>query len=115
MKTVKRASQLLKGFADQTRFRIVNLLAREELNVNQLCTLMGKEQSLMSKHLAQLKLLGIVSDRKDGLKVYYYLRKIKDEEYNRLISVVTKGFSNLTLIKEDMAKLKRLKVAQNYS
>ncbi|MFT5207762.1 MAG: DNA-binding transcriptional ArsR family regulator [Candidatus Omnitrophota bacterium] len=109
MKTVKRASQLLKGFADQTRLRIVNLLASDELNVNELCTIMGKEQSLMSKHLAQLKLLDVVSDRKDGLKAYYYLLKVKDKEYNRLLGAVTEGFSNLKLIKDDMIKLKRLK------
>ena len=111
MKTVKRASRLLKGFADSTRLRIVNLLSQDELNVKDLCRIMGKKQPLVSKHLAQLRLLEIVSDRKEGLNVYYYLPKSTDKEYIRLLATVTDGFKNLKLIKKDLDNLKRVKNA----
>jgi ArsR family transcriptional regulator, arsenate/arsenite/antimonite-responsive transcriptional repressor len=109
MKTVKRASQLLKAFADTTRLRIVNLLFRQELNVNELCLIMDKKQSIVSKHLAQLRLLDIVSDRKAGLKVYYYLPPSSDRKYMRLLGAVTDGFQHLKLIRTDTANLKRVK------
>jgi ArsR family transcriptional regulator, arsenate/arsenite/antimonite-responsive transcriptional repressor len=109
MKTVKRASKLLKGFSNSTRLRIVNLLYRQKLNVKELCTIMDKKQSLISKHLAQLRLLEIVVDKKEGLNVYYYLPKTSDKVYQRLLKGMTEGFDGLQLIKKDAANLKRLK------
>lgn len=109
MKTVKKATQLLRCFADGTRLRIVNLLRHRELNVNELCEVLGKKQSLISKHLGQLRLLEIVSIRKEGAKVYYYLPRNSDKEYNRLLRTLTEGFANLKLIKEDVASLKKIR------
>ena len=109
MKTVKRATQLLKGMADSTRLRIINLLCRRELNVKELCFILAKEQSLVSKHLALLRLLDVVAVRKEGLNVYYYLRNPKDKEYRRLLGAVTEGFHGLKLIKKDIMNLKRMK------
>jgi len=109
MKTVKRATQLLKCFADSTRLRIVNLLSHRELRVSELCEILDKKQSLISKHLSQLRMLGVVEDRKEGVSVYYYLPRPSGNAYSRLLNTLTEGFENLQLIKKDAGNLKRLK------
>jgi DNA-binding transcriptional ArsR family regulator len=108
MKTVKKASQILKCLADSTRLRIVNLLTKEELNVNALCHIMDKKQSIVSKHLAQLRLLDIVGVRKEGLNAYYYLQPSKHSNYNDLLKAITVGFTNLELIRKDTGQLKKI-------
>lgn len=63
-----------KALGDETRLRIVNLLAhRSELCVCDVETILGVSQSKASRHLAYLKNAGVVKDRRDGTWVYYRL------------------------------------------
>jgi ArsR family transcriptional regulator len=57
--------------ADPTRLRLMLLLQQEELSVAELQQIMGMGQSRISGHLAQLKRVGVVTDRRVGKNVYY--------------------------------------------
>ena len=106
---IKKARQILKSFADDTRLRVINLLNRQELNVTELCEILGSSQSNLSKHLARLRLTGVVNDRREGLNVYYYLRKPENKAHKELMISITVGLSELEIFKKDLDKLNELK------
>jgi ubiquinone/menaquinone biosynthesis C-methylase UbiE len=65
------AVQYYKALADETRLRLLNLLLRHELNVNEIVSVMGMGQSRVSRHLKILTDCGLLKSRRDGLCVFY--------------------------------------------
>ncbi len=66
-------SRLLKALADETRLRILHLLAQEELSGTDLMEILNMGQSRVSTHLALLKEVGLVVDRRHGRKSLYHI------------------------------------------
>ncbi|MBT2340028.1 MULTISPECIES: metalloregulator ArsR/SmtB family transcription factor [Pseudomonas] len=65
---------VFKALADDTRTRIALLVVREgELCVCELTAALGLSQPKISRHLAQLRSAGLLSDRRQGQWVYYRL------------------------------------------
>ena len=67
-------NQLLTSFkalSDETRLRLIQVLGKYELNVNELTTLLGMGQSRVSRHLKILAESGLLTARRDGLWVFY--------------------------------------------
>ena len=106
---LKKARQIFKAFSDDTRLRIVNLLDAQDLAVKEICHILDRNQSIISKHLTRLRLTGIVGDRRKGINVYYYLIRSKDRSHDRLIRAITDGLSDLEVFKNDLKKLAGLK------
>lgn len=69
----KLKAQVAKALAHESRLMILDAIKDEDRCVCDLTTLVGADQSTVSKHLAILKNAGIVSDRKEGNKVFYHL------------------------------------------
>jgi len=69
----KARADIMKALAHPVRFLLVDALSRGDLCVNELNTLAKVDQSTLSRHLAQLKKVGIVSERKEGSKVIHHL------------------------------------------
>jgi DNA-binding transcriptional ArsR family regulator len=66
------ADDLFKTLGDPTRRAIFERLARDgEQNVRALTDFSGVSQPMVSKHLAVLKLAGLVDDRPEGRSVHY--------------------------------------------
>ncbi|MBP7735319.1 MAG: metalloregulator ArsR/SmtB family transcription factor [Spirochaetes bacterium] len=63
--------QYYKALADETRLRLLNLLLRHELNVNEIVSVMGMGQPRISRHLKILTDCGLLKFRRDGLWVFY--------------------------------------------
>ena len=63
--------KVFKTLSDPTRVRILALLEREELAVQELMDVLGMAQSRVSRHLAILRDAGLVQDRRDGTYVFY--------------------------------------------
>jgi ubiquinone/menaquinone biosynthesis C-methylase UbiE/DNA-binding MarR family transcriptional regulator len=63
--------RLLGALADPTRLRILSALRENELSVAELQEVLGIGQSRISNHLAQLKAVGLLRDRREGQKAYY--------------------------------------------
>jgi len=68
----------LRLAADPNRLRLLLLLEREELSVAELQEILGKGQSQISTHLAQLKQVGLVEDRRTGKNSFYRLQAPPD-------------------------------------
>lgn len=65
--------QLLKGFADDTRLRILCLLRGREVCVHEIVDALDMSQSAVSHQLRVLRDARLVSPRRDGRHVYYRL------------------------------------------
>lgn len=63
--------QLHKALADETRLRLVRLLARSPLNVNEILDVLRMGQSRVSRHLRILADAGLVTRRREGTWIYY--------------------------------------------
>jgi ArsR family transcriptional regulator len=61
----------MDGLADQTRLRILRVLEREALSVQELCGVLRLPQSTVSRHLKTLADLGWLRARRQGTTRYY--------------------------------------------
>lgn len=66
-------AEVLKTLSHPIRLYIVEVLAKGEMCVCELNRLVDVDHSTISKHLSVLKKAGVVSSRKEGLKVFYRL------------------------------------------
>lgn len=79
---------VFKCLADETRARMTLLIAREgELCVCELTCALDLSQPKISRHLAQLREAGILTDRRQGQWVYYRLNSSLPE----WVQVMLKG------------------------
>ena len=69
----RQQARVLKALANESRLMIVDRLSRGECSAGDLTTLIGDDQSTVSKHLAVLRSHGIVDDRREGSVVIYRL------------------------------------------
>jgi predicted transcriptional regulator len=64
-----------KALSDASRLRIVALLARQELSVEQLAAMLGLSSPTVSHHLSRLSEAGLVSARAEGYYSVYRLEQ----------------------------------------
>lgn len=83
---MEKAAYILKTVAHPVRLAIIDLLNQQgEMGVNDICKALDCEQSLISHHLINMKLRGILQSHKDGLNVYYDL---KEKEIVKLLQCI---------------------------
>jgi ArsR family transcriptional regulator len=66
-------AEIFKALSHPIRLKIVEYVSREEKSVGEIVKYVNAEPSNVSRHLALLKKAGILSDRKEGLNIYYHL------------------------------------------
>jgi len=71
----KQYTRYFKAFGDNSRFRIIQLLAAKEMSVNEIAEAIGLSQPTVSRHLAILREADVVNDRREGQQVFYSLNK----------------------------------------
>lgn len=74
--------QLLKGFADATRLRILCLLRGREVCVHEIVEALDMSQSAISHQLRVLRDARLVTPRRDGRHVYY---RLADDHVHELL------------------------------
>ena len=67
------AVEIFRMLAEPTRVRILWTLTGRELAVGDLTVALDKPQSLVSQHLAKLRVARLVTTRRDGSRIYYRL------------------------------------------
>jgi len=83
-------SEVCKTLANPKRQEILDCLRDKEMTVNELVKKTGNSQANVSQHLAILRAKGIVSARREGIKIYYSLASKKIIEAFDLISQLIK-------------------------
>jgi ArsR family transcriptional regulator, arsenate/arsenite/antimonite-responsive transcriptional repressor len=96
----------LKGLADVTRLRIVNLLCRGELCGCDIQRVLEASQSNVSRHLTYLKHAGLVLDRRDGFRVFYRLAPAESETRKDLLQFLAAAFRRDKGFCGDLRRLK---------
>ena len=82
-------SELFQALADETRTKILYLLAAEELCVCDLAAILDLSLPAVSHHLRLLKTMRLVKYRREGKNVYYSLA---DEHVLQLIRVAQEHY-----------------------
>lgn len=91
-------AEFFKALAHPTRVRILKLLRDDEKCVCEFTEDLDIEQSNMSQHLAILRKQGIVSFRKEGLKVIYKINYPQVFDILDLVEEILVSQVNHTLV-----------------
>lgn len=102
-------SKLLKALADDTRLRLVALLAHGELCVCHFEKALDIPQPTVSRNLAILRHAGVVQTRRDGSWIYYRLAEQADPATGRLLDAVVAEFADQPTLAADVSRLRRTK------
>ncbi len=87
-------ADILKALAQPTRLKIIEFLRDGERCVCEIFPAIGEEQSNTSRHLNMMQAAGVLSRRKEGLKIFY---AIKHPEILEIMDIVTH------IVKKDIA------------
>jgi ArsR family transcriptional regulator, arsenate/arsenite/antimonite-responsive transcriptional repressor len=103
---VTELERSLKGLADVTRLRIINLLCWGELCGCDIQRVLEASQSNISRHLTYLKHAGLVNDRRDGFRVFYRLAPAESETRKNLLQFLATAFRREEAFRGDLRRLK---------
>src|SRR3989442_4452665 len=98
----------LRALADPTRLRIIALLERDELSVNELQAITRMGQSRISTHLGLLQESGLVQSRREGKRTFYKLNSHADGVAREFIQLAVRGAKEMTEHSADQLNLRRI-------
>jgi 2-polyprenyl-3-methyl-5-hydroxy-6-metoxy-1,4-benzoquinol methylase len=102
---LQHASQHFRLLSDSTRLRLLMLVDRKELSVAELAAITQLAQPRVSTHLAKLKEAGLVSDRREGVSVFYRMAtNITDSSLDALWKLLRTNTSD-PLIQQDFERI----------
>lgn len=90
-----------KALADPTRIRLLHILYRHELSVNEIVGVMGMGQSRISRHLKILTDAGLLFCRRDGVSAFYGL---PEEGKGRDFLLAIESWIRSEMLADDLAK-----------
>jgi ArsR family transcriptional regulator len=98
----------LRALGDPTRLRIISLLERDELSVNELQEITQLGQSRISTHLGLLGDADLVQSRREGKRTFYRIAQNPDAAARDVIQVATRGAKEMPEHAADQVNLKRI-------
>jgi ArsR family transcriptional regulator len=98
----------LRALSDPTRLRIVALLERDELSVNEVQEVTRLGQSRISTHLGLLADCELVASRREGKRTFYKLNEHADKVAAEFIQLAIRGAHELAEHSHDQINLKRV-------
>ncbi len=103
----------LRALADATRLRIIALLEKDELSVNELEEITRMGQSRISTHLGLLQDAGLLQSRRDGKRTFYKWREDADAVAREFIQLAVRGAKETQEQSADQLNLKRILARRN--
>ena len=104
--------KVFKTLADSTRVRILALLEREELAVQELMDVLGMAQSRVSRHLGILREAGLLRDRREGTYVFYRFATPKSGAWSDAWELARRELAGDPAAERDAAALLRVVAAR---
>ena len=98
----------LRALSDATRLRIVALLDKDELSVNELQEITRMGQSRISTHLGLLQDAGLVQSRREGKRTFYKLSPPAHAAAGEFTQLAIRGARELPEHADDQINLKRI-------
>ena len=106
--TMTSTLKSLRALADPTRLRIMALVEREELSVNEIQEITGLGQSRVSTHLSLLAETGLLASRRDGKRTFYRLNPQADGDALEFTRLAMRGAKELKETEADQLNLRRV-------
>jgi len=106
--TLTATNTVFRAFADETRLRLLNLLAEGEVCVCDLCSVLEVLQPSISRHLAYLRRAGLVTVRREGKWKYYALPQAPAGLHRTLLDCVRGCLREIEVLREDLARLREV-------
>jgi ubiquinone/menaquinone biosynthesis C-methylase UbiE/DNA-binding transcriptional ArsR family regulator len=100
--------KFLRALSDPTRVRIVALLEKDELSVNELQEITRMGQSRISTHLSLLQDSGLVQSRREGKRTFYKLNAQANGGAAEFVQLAVRGVKELSEHTSDQINLKRI-------
>lgn len=104
---VRPLTRLFRALGDETRVRIVALLAHGELCVCHIEKALALSQPNVSRHLGILRMANVVDARRDGTWVYYKLADQEHDAVHDVLATLTKAFGAERAIRSDHRRLRK--------
>ncbi|MCK4905711.1 winged helix-turn-helix transcriptional regulator [bacterium] len=106
---MRQLTKVFKAVSDETKLRILKILQeRNEICVCEIMQALNISQSRASRNLGILQNAGFITDRRDGLWVFYSINKEKFNEHHIAINKLIKDWLNdEKIIQEDRKRLKK--------
>ena len=98
----------LRALSDPTRLRILSLLEKDELSVNELQEITRMGQSRISTHLGLLQDAELVDSRREGKRTFYRLSPESNEGAAEIIQLAVRAAQELPEHGGDRINLKRI-------
>ncbi len=98
----------LRALSDSTRLRIMALLERDELSVNELQEVTRMGQSRISTHLRLLQESGLLQSRREGKRAFYQLNAHAGALAREFIALAVRGAGEMHEHQADQVNLKRI-------
>lgn len=106
----------LKALSDETRLRIIKVLGKGSLTVNEILFIIGGNQSNISHHLKILLEAGLVDSKKEGSWIYYKLSSLYDQIKSGWFEheIANECFNSFDDKKTELVYEKRKSIAEQY-
>jgi ArsR family transcriptional regulator, arsenate/arsenite/antimonite-responsive transcriptional repressor len=104
---VRPLSRVFRALGDETRLRIVALLAHGELCVCHVEQALGLSQPNASRQLGILRSAGLVDSRRDGTWVSYRLVEQHHDAVARLLALLTDSLTTRRALQTDLVRLRK--------
>jgi ArsR family transcriptional regulator, arsenate/arsenite/antimonite-responsive transcriptional repressor len=104
-----KPNQLFKAFSDETRLRILNLLAQRQHCVCEFQDILRVPQPTISRHLAYLRRCGLVEEHRNGKFILYALAAAQNPLHAALVRCVSGCFQEIDFLKRDIERARKTK------
>jgi len=96
-------SIIFKALGSETRLKIIKTLMIKEHNVTDLTKISGKDQTTISRHLANLRQANLITQKKIGRSVIYAISNSNIMDWLNL-AIQTKGKTGETVLLRNKIK-----------
>ena len=93
-------NEFIRLLSDETRLRIMVLLAQSDLFVCEICGLLNLSQPKVSRHLSKMRDLGFIRMKRDGKFILYSLALEAGASKDILDTIIRHMDQNPTLLKD---------------
>ena len=104
---VDELEAVFKALADKTRLRILALLGPNEVCVCHLHDSLALPQPTVSRHLANLRRVGLVEVRRDGVWMHYQVARALDPVVQRVVNAAVEAVSQVPRTHQDRKQFQR--------
>lgn len=102
---MEKLTNYFKLLSDETRLRIMVLLFHNEFCVCQITGITELSQPNVSKHLARLRDMGLVKDKRKEQYTFYSLN-IKDKLFEDILTNIVENIQDYSTLRLDIEKSK---------